>query len=98
MGAPPIMQTPPPAPSGMGCFAKGCLTLVVATFALLVAFVGGGLFLVNRGLNLFTATTPVQIQSRPASSAELQRAEATLDYLRCAVSNTQATQHALDYT
>jgi hypothetical protein len=91
MEAAPIMQTPPPTPSGMGCFAKGCLTLTVAAFALLVAFVGGGLFVVNRGLHLFTATTPVQIQTRPATSAELQKAEAKLDLLRSAVSNHQET-------
>lgn len=96
MEAPPIMQTPPPAPSGMGCFAKGCLILIVAAFVLVAAFVGGSLFVVNRGLHVFTATTPVQIESRPATSTELQRAEAKLESLRSAVRNRQETTIEFD--
>lgn len=96
MDAPPIMQTPPPTPSGMGCFAKGCLTLIVAAFVLVAAFVGGGLFVVNRGLHVFTAKTPIQIQTPPATSGELQKAEAKLTSLRSAVRNRQETTIEFD--
>jgi hypothetical protein len=89
MEAPPIMQTPPPAPRGMGCFAKGCLTLIIVGVALLVVLVGATIFLANRAVQVFTSTQPVQIQVRPATPAELQVAKAKLDTLRTAARNRQ---------
>jgi hypothetical protein len=87
MDAPPIMQVPPPAPSGTGCFAKGCLGLVIAVVVLGAVLIGGGLFLLNRGVGMFTATAPIQIQARPATPPELQVAKAKLDSLRSAIRN-----------
>jgi hypothetical protein len=89
MEAPPIMQTPQPAPAGMGCFAKGCLTLIIAGLVLVALFVGGTFFVVYRALTVFTSTQPVQIQVRPATSAERQVAKAKLDTLRSAARNHQ---------
>jgi hypothetical protein len=92
MDAPPIMQAPPPpVPSGMGCFAKGCLTLVVVLVILGIVLIGGGLFVVNRGINMFTGTVPAQIQTRPATPTELQLAKAKLDSLRSAIRNRAET-------
>src|SRR5204862_1410131 len=91
MEAPPIMQTPQPAPSGMGCFAKGCLTLVIAGLVLMAVFVGGSFFVLNRALQVFTSTQPVQIQVRQATPAERQVAKAKLDTLRSAARNHQET-------
>jgi hypothetical protein len=91
MDAPPIRQAPPAVPSGMGCFAKGCLTLIIAIVILGAVLIGGGLFVVNRGINMFTATAPAQIQTRPATPAELQLARAKLDSLRSAVRNRVET-------
>jgi hypothetical protein len=91
MDAPPIMQAPPPAPSGMGCFAKGCLTLVIAAFVLGVVLIGGALFVVNRGVNMFTATAPAQIQTPPATPTELELAKAKLESLRSAIRNRVET-------
>src|SRR5437879_4898922 len=89
MEAPPIMQTPPPAPRGMGCFAKGCLTLIVVGLVLVTVLVGGSLFVLNRAIHVFTSIEPVQIQVRPAMPAELQVAKAKLDTLRSAARNHQ---------
>jgi hypothetical protein len=91
MDAPPIVQPPPPVSSGMGCFTKGCLALVIAVVVLGVVLIGGGLFVVNRGINMFTATAPAQIQTRPATPAELQVAKAKLDSLRSAIRNRVET-------
>jgi hypothetical protein len=91
MDAPPIIQAQPPVPSGMGCFAKGCLSLVIAAVVLGVVLIGGGLFVVNRGINMFTATEPAQIQIRPATPTELQLAKAKLDSLRSAIRNRVET-------
>jgi len=92
MDAPPIRQAPPrPLPSGMGCFAKGCLALVVIVVVLGIVVIGGGLFFINRGINMFTVTAPAQIQTRPAEPAELQLAKAKLDSLRSAIRNRVET-------
>ena len=92
MDAPPIRQAqPPPVPSGMGCFAKGCLVLVVVVVVLGVVLIGSGLFVVNRGINMFTATAPAQIQTRPVTPTALQLAKAKLDSLRSAIRNRVET-------
>ena len=92
MDPPPIRQAPlPPVPRGMGCFAKGCLTLVVIVVVLGIVLIGGGLFVVNRGINTFTTTAPVQIQMPPTTPAELQLAKAKLDSLRSAIRNRLET-------
>ena len=75
----------------MGCFAKGCLSLVVIVVVLGTVLIGGGVFVVNRGINMFTAAAPVQFQMRPATSAELQLAKAKLDSLRSAIRNRVET-------
>lgn len=82
---------PVPVPSGMGCFAKGCLIFIVAAVVLGIALIGGGLFVVNRAINMFTTTAPVQIQMRPATLTELQMAKAKLDSLRSAIRNRAET-------
>src|SRR4030095_9446307 len=89
MEAPPIMQTPPPAPRGMGCFAKGCLTLIIVGVVLVAVFVGGSVFVLNRAIHVFTSTEPVQIQVRQSTPVELQVAKAKLDALRSAARNHQ---------
>jgi hypothetical protein len=92
MDPPPVRQTPPPpVPRGIGCFAKGCLTLVVIVVVLGIVMIGGGLFVVNRGINMFTANAPVQIQMRSATPTELQLAKAKLDSLRSAIRNRAET-------
>jgi hypothetical protein len=87
MDAPPVIQQPPPAPAGMGCFAKGCLTLVIALFVLGAIFIGGSLFFVSRAIDMFTSTAPAEIQVRPATSAEIQTAQAKFDAFRSAIRN-----------
>ena len=89
MEAPPVMQTPPPTPRGMGCFAKGCLSLIIAGVVLVAIFIGGTFFVLNRALNVFTTTQPVEIQLRQAPLAERQVAKAKLDTLRSAARNHQ---------
>jgi len=73
----------------MGCFAKGCLALIIAGLILVAVVVGGGFFVLNRAIHIFTSTEPVQIQMRPVTPAELQAAKAKLDTLRGAVRNHQ---------
>src|SRR5207302_9517953 len=91
MEAPPIMHTPRAAPSGMGCFAKGCMTLIIAGLVLVAVFVVGSFFVLNRAMQVFTSTQSVQIQVRQATPAARQVAKAKLDTLRSAARNHQET-------
>src|SRR5437762_12896069 len=91
MEPPPVAQTPPLAPRGMGCFAKGCLTLIVVGLILLSVLVVGTIFLANRAVQILSSTQPVQVQVGPATPAELQVAKAKLDTLRSAARNRQET-------
>jgi hypothetical protein len=75
----------------MGCFAKGCLSLIIAGLVLVAVFVCGAFFVLNRAFNAFTSTHPVQIQVRQATPAERQVARAKLDTLRSAARNHQET-------
>lgn len=90
MDAPPIVQQPP-APAGMGCFARGCLILVICILVLCGAFIGGGLFFMNRAVDIFTSSAPTQIQTQPATAAGTQTAEAKFDTLRSAMRNRVET-------
>lgn len=75
----------------MGCFAKGCLILVIAALVLGAAFIGGGLFLASRALHVFTSSAPAQIAVQPTTAAEIQTAEAKFDTLRSAIRNRVET-------
>ena len=62
----------------MGCFAKGCLVLMVVVVVLGVVLIGSGLFVVNRGINMFTATEPAQIQTRPVTATGIAAGESKI--------------------
>jgi hypothetical protein len=93
MDLPPIVQPPAlrPPGRGIGCFAKGCLILLLCLGVLCAALIGGGLFLANRAINVFTATAPVQVSVQPATAAQTQTAEAKFDTLRSAMRNRVET-------
>ena len=90
----PAMEAPPK--QGMGCFAKGCLTLVIIVFVLVGAVAGGAWFLYGKAINIFTSTQPADIQIEEPSDAQFQTAEGKLTHLRQAVSNNQET--TVDFT
>ena len=81
--APPIMQTPGPAPSGMGCFAKGCLSLIIAGLVLVAVFVGRHLLRVLKPRPQRLPPQPSRSRSSVAARqtpAERQVAKAKLRY------------------
>lgn len=85
----PIPTLPPPR--GMGCFAKGCLTLLIAAIVLVIVCLFGGWFIVNRLVDKFTSTQPAQIDVQQPAPAESQEAEAKAETLRNAIRNNQET-------
>jgi len=80
----------------MGCFAKGCLTLVVVVFVLVAGIIGGAWFLYGKAINLFTSTQPVNVPVEQPTDAQFQAAEAKLARLHQAIANNQ--EIAIDFT
>ena len=85
------MNDQQPAQPGMGCFAKGCLTLVIVFLFLVVAGVVGGWWIYGKAITSFTSDHPANIQIDQPGSAEFQQAEARLSQLRNAVRNRTET-------
>ena len=88
---PPAPVSFPPPRQGLGCFAKGCLTLVIAGFVFLVICIFGGWFVLNRLINKYTSTEPARIEATQPTPAESQAAEAKWNALRTAIRNNQET-------
>lgn len=65
---------PPPPQRGMGCFAKGCLILVVFGIVLFIAFIGGT-FLAMRYLRTqYFPKTSVEVPASTATEQDQQQA------------------------
>src|SRR3954471_21043378 len=101
------METPPPFPPqpppqqiaqqlspqpGMGCFAKGCL-IVVIVGALLLSILGVcGWILYARGITMFTSPQSADVRIENVSDVDLRSAEDKLNRLgQAANSNEEAT-------
>jgi hypothetical protein len=69
------IEPPPPQP-GMGCFAKGCLTVVVFILILAAAFFGGTYVAVRFLRGSYFTSTPVQLPAATATAEERQAARA----------------------
>jgi hypothetical protein len=67
---------PPPAQSGMGCFAKGCLILVAFFVLLGLAFVGGTFFAVRHLKTSYFPTARVDLPPPAATQEEQELARA----------------------
>ncbi|HZE12531.1 MAG TPA: hypothetical protein VE086_02130 [Chthoniobacterales bacterium] len=92
---PPIQPAPayyPPPRSGMGCFAKGCLTVLVVGF-LFCAIVGiGGWFFYKKTFKNLTSTEPADVQVQKPTTDQVKTAEDSAARLDSAISaNKEAT-------
>src|SRR5690348_13084820 len=93
-GEPPSVPAPPPPPNpppqivlprqGMGCFAVGCLTVVVAGFIFLIGLMGSAVFLCLKAADTFTSTAPVDLRLVEPDRAQINAAEGSLDRVRAA--------------
>lgn len=75
----------------MGCFAKGCLSLVIAVALLAIVCVFGGWFMLKRAVTNFTSTEPVTVAVQTPSAGEVQTAEEKKQTLHGAIRNRQET-------
>ena len=91
---PPIQPAPayyPPPRSGMGCFAKGCLTVLVLGF-LFIAVIGGGCwYFYKKTFNNLTSTAPIDVQVQKPSAAQVQTAEQSAAQLDESISRNRET-------
>src|SRR5256885_12728432 len=75
---PPIQPAPvyyPPPRSGMGCFAKGCLTILIVGF-LCIAMVGiGGWIFYKKTFNNLTSTAPIDVQVQKPTADQAKTPE-----------------------
>ena len=70
---------PPPPQRGMGCFAKGCLILVVFVIVLVIAFIGGSYLAIRYLRSEYFATTHVQLSTSMATEQEQETVRARWD-------------------
>jgi hypothetical protein len=75
----------------MGCFAQGCLAVVIAGFVLVAVGGGGGWYLYNKAINVFTSAQAANIQVEQPSEIAFQAAEGRLNRLRDATSHNRET-------
>ena len=81
----------PPPRSGMGCFAKGCLTVLVVGF-LFCAIVGvGGWFFYKKTFQNLTSTEPIDVQVQKPTAAQVQTAEQSARQLDESIARNQET-------
>jgi len=65
---------PPPPPREKGCFAKGCLILMVFFIVLAIAFIGGTFYAVRHLRSNYFPRTQVELPASTASEEEQQMA------------------------
>ena len=88
----PPAYLPPPAPGpSLGCFAKGCLTVVVVGFILGI-MIGGLVWYGIRDLRPYLSRQPAEIRVYPATEAQYQTLEAKIrDFVQTVNDGRQAT-------
>jgi hypothetical protein len=97
---PPLPTPPPPAPvpppqvvvvqpRGMGCFAKGCLTVLLVGCLLLAILAGGAWYFFRHTVNNLTSLAPADVRIEQPSEAQYQAAESSLDRVKKAIANNQ---------
>ena len=75
----------------MGCFAKGCLTVLVLGFFLGVAILGTGWFIYKKTFTKLTSTTPSDVRIEAPTPEQLKSAQTSLDRLNEAIAQNHET-------
>lgn len=75
----------------MGCFAKGCITVLVLGVLFLAAIGVGGWFFYKKTIENLTATAPADIRVEPPTPAQLQSAEEARRRLDEAIARNEET-------
>jgi hypothetical protein len=75
----------------MGCFAKGCLTLLIIGFILIAGVIGGSWYLYVKTVDNLTSHAPADVHVEPPSASQFQSAENSMERLRKAIDQNKET-------
>ena len=75
----------------MGCFAKGCLTVLVVGFLFLAVIVGGGWYFYKKTFNNLTSTGPADVRAQTLAPAQTKSADDSAARLDEAITRNQET-------
>jgi hypothetical protein len=75
----------------MGCFAKGCLTVLIVGFVFLAGIIGITWYLYVKTVANLTSPAPDNIQIETPSESQFQTAENSMGRLREAIANNKET-------
>jgi hypothetical protein len=75
----------------MGCFAKGCLTVLVLGCLLIAGVIGSAWYLYNKTVNNLTSAAPADVRIEQPSESQFQAAENSLERLTEAIANNEET-------
>ena len=97
---PPIQPAPqyyPPRRSGMGCFAKGCLTLLIIGFILVAGIFGTGWYVLHKlANNHLISDSPISVPLEEPTEAQYQAAETSLNRIKTA--STEGREETVSFT
>lgn len=75
----------------MGCFATGCLTVLIVGFLLLAGMIGVSWYLYVKTVDNLTSPMSTDVRIEPPSEAQFQAAESSLARLNQAIANNEET-------
>jgi len=75
----------------MGCFAKGCLTVLIVGFLFLAVIVGGCWYFYKKTFDNLTATGPIDVRVENPTTAQTRSAEDSRARLDEAIAGSQET-------
>jgi hypothetical protein len=75
----------------MGCFAQGCLIVLIIGFILIAGVIGSAWFILHKAVNNLTSVGPATVQIEQPSEAQFQAAEDSLTRLNKAIANGEET-------
>lgn len=75
----------------MGCFAKGCLTILIIGFIFLAGLMGCGWFIYVKTVDKLTSLEPADVESEQLSESQFEAAEKSMARLKKAIADNEAT-------
>ena len=75
----------------MGCFAKGCLTLLIIGFILIAGVIGGTWYICRKAADTLTSSEPVDLRIVPPDEAQVRTAERSVTRVKTAIATRQET-------
>ena len=82
--------------TGLGCFGRGCLVILLGSIAVALIAGGGIVFVYDKAVDRFTSAHPVDVRVARHDQNSLQIAKLTLDRLRAALA--QNREETIEFT